>query len=117
MQHFKPVISNDASLSGNSFSIIASHGLAAPNVAGHRCLSPLMHKAKDMAETSLVVRDGNGNRNSLFQRLGSFEDTTCIKEYGRLIGEKPSTVRVSLPGNEYDRSASNTVMQLKYATE
>jgi len=28
MQHFKLVISNDASLSGNSFPIVASHGLA-----------------------------------------------------------------------------------------
>ena len=28
MQHFKPVISNDASLSGNPFPIVASHGLA-----------------------------------------------------------------------------------------
>ena len=50
-----------------------------------------------------------------FQRLGSFEDTTCIKEYGRLVGEKPTTVRV--PGNEHDRSASNAVMQSKYSME
>ena len=28
MQHFKPVISNDASLSGNSFPVVASHRLA-----------------------------------------------------------------------------------------
>ena len=27
MQHFKPVVSNDVSLSGNSFPIVGSHGL------------------------------------------------------------------------------------------
>ena len=38
----------------------------------------------------------------------------CIKEYGHLVGEKPTTVRV--PGNEHDRSTSNTVMQLALLT-
>ena len=37
-------------------------------VDGHRCLSPLIYiklrHIHDMAETSLIVRDGNGNRNS-----------------------------------------------------
>ena len=46
MQHFKPAISNDASLSGNKFPIVASHGLAGSKSGGHRCLSPLMYKAK-----------------------------------------------------------------------
>ena len=47
----------------------------APKVDGHCCLSPLMYKAKAYcAETSLVVTDGKGNRNSsptfLFSVLG-----------------------------------------------
>ena len=36
-----------------------------------------------------------------FQCLWSSEDTMCIKEYGRLVGEKATTVRE--PGNEHDQ--------------
>ena len=42
MQHFKLVISNDASLSGNSFPIVASYGLTGFKSGP----SSLMYKAK-----------------------------------------------------------------------
>ena len=63
MQHFKPIISNDASLSGNSFSIVASHGqeMWTVIVACHHWCIKLRHIC-DTAETLLVVRDGNSNR-------------------------------------------------------
>ena len=55
-------------------------------VACHRWCVKLRH-IRDMAETSLVVRDGNsnGNRNSSrthvrFQHLRLFEDTTCVSK-------------------------------------
>ena len=90
-------------------------------VDGRCCLSPLMYKAKahrDMAETSLVVRDGNGNCNSsptfLFSVCGHLRIPHVLKRiWTPHVVEKATTVRE--PGNEHDRSASNTVMQ--YATE
>ena len=70
MQHFKTVVSNDALLSGNSFPIVASRGLSISwlqkwmvIVACHHWCIKLRH-IRDMPETLLVVRDGNGNRNS-----------------------------------------------------
>ena len=95
MQHFKPVISNDASLSRNSFPIVASHELAGSKSgwsSGHRCLSLLMYKAK---ARSRYGRDIVGSVRwqlqlqqqsyNPFQSLWSSEDITCIKEYGRLM--------------------------------
>ena len=91
---------------------------------GHRCLSPLMCKAKAHSQYGQDIVDSERwqqqrqlqqQSHIRFQRLGSFEDTTCIKECGRLIGGTPTAVRVS--GNEHDRSASNAVMLSKYATE
>ena len=59
-----------------------------------------------MAETSLVVRHGDGNRNCsptfLFGVWGSSEDTTCTI-WTPHVGEKAATVRE--PGNKYDRFA------------
>ena len=53
-----------------------------------------------------VMRDGNGNHKSVpFQRLGSSEETTCIKEYG-CVGEKATTVEKS--GNEHDQFACSS---------
>ena len=55
--------------SANSFPIVASHRLAGSKSARHRGLSPLMYKAKAhsrMAETSLVVREGNRNSSPTF---------------------------------------------------
>ena len=74
-------------------------------VTCHRWCVKLRH-IRDMTETWLVVRDGidiwqrqpQQQSHVRFQCLGSFEDTTYIKEYGRLVGEKPTTVRV--PGND-----------------
>ena len=61
----------------------------APKVGGHRCLSPLMYKAKGHS------RCGRGSEkwqqqlqqqsHVPFQRLGSSKDTTCINEYGRVM--------------------------------
>ena len=92
MQHFKPVISNDASLSGNSFPIVESHGLVGSKSGGHRCLSPLMYKAKAHSQFSRDIVGSERWQQQLqqqsylpFQRLWSSEDTTCIKEYGCLM--------------------------------
>ena len=64
----------------------------APKVDGHRCLSPLMYKAKahlqyghDIICSERWQRQPQQQSHVPFQRLGSSEDTTCIKEYGRLM--------------------------------
>ena len=53
-----------------------------------------MHKAKahlryarDIVGSARWQRQPQQQSHVRFQRLGSFEDTTCIKEYGRLVGE------------------------------
>ena len=71
-----------------------------------------------MAKTSLIVRDGNRDSDPTFlfsiwghpriPRVSKDMDGSCRRE-------KATTVRE--PGNEHDRSASNAVMQSKYATE
>ena len=81
-------------------------------VVSHRWCIKLRH-ISDMAETSLVVQDGNRNRNS--SPTFVFSVWGHSKEYGCLVGEKRTMVRV--PGNEHDRFASNAVMQSKYSTE
>ena len=72
-----------------------------------------------MAETSLVMRDGNSNhnRNPTFLLASGVIRAyhVCQRIWTPHVGEKATTVRE--PGNEHDRSASNAVMQLKYATE
>jgi len=45
MQHFKPVISNGVSLSGNSVPFVASHGLA-DSKSGRSLLPVTVDKAK-----------------------------------------------------------------------
>jgi len=95
MQHFKLVISNGASLSGNSFPIVASHGLVGSKSgwsSGHRCLSPLMYKAKahsrygqDIVGSARWQRQLQQQSYNPFQCLWSSEDITCIKEYRRLM--------------------------------
>ena len=81
-----------------------------------------MHKAKvhlryarDIVGSARWQRQPQQQSHVRYERLWSSEDTTYVKEYGRLVGEKPTTVRV--PGKEHDRSASNAVIQSKYATE
>ena len=88
MQHFKPVVSNDASLSGNSFLIVASHGLpdskSGRSLLHRHCIK--LRYIRDMAETSLVVRDGNGNRNSSPTLLFNVSGVTHPRiPYGRLM--------------------------------
>ena len=60
-----------------------------------------------MAETSLVVRDGNGNRNSsptfLFSVWGHLRIPCVSKENMPHVGEKATTVRE--PGNQHDQFA------------
>ena len=91
----------------NHFLLLRHTDWLVPNVDGHRCLSPLMCKAKahsrygrDIIGSERWQRQPQQQFHDRFQRLGSFEDTTCIKEYGSFVGEKPTTVRV--PGNEHD---------------
>ena len=81
MQHFQPLISNDASLSGNSFPIVTSHGLAGSK--SHHCLSPLKYKAKahsrygrNIVGSERWQRQPQQQSHVLFQCLGSSEDTT-----------------------------------------
>ena len=114
MQHFTPVISNDASsLSGNLFPIVVSHRLAGSK-SGWSSLPVTVDVAiklrniRDVAETSLVMRDGNGNHNShpmfLFSiwchpripRVSKNMDASCIEEKATMVRE---------PGNEHDRFA------------
>ena len=59
---------------------------------GHRCLSPLMYKAKahlwygqDIVGSERWQRQPQQQSYVPFQRLLSSEDTTCIKEYGCLM--------------------------------
>ena len=94
MQHFKLVISNDASLSGE----IITYGCVTQIscllkwtviVACHRWCIKLRHIC-DMAETSLVVRDGNRNRNST--------PTFIFSIWGH-----PKIPHISEPGNEHNR--------------
>ena len=106
----------------NHFLLLRHTDWLAPNVDGHCCLSLLKSKAK---AHSRYGRDIVGSERWQQQRQPqqqsdprSFSASevirgyhVCIKEYGRLVGEKPTTVRV--PGNEHDRSASNAVMQSK----
>ena len=124
MQRFKP---NDASLSGNSFPIVAS----LRKLISYYCVTRIswlqkwmvivachfwcikLRRIHDMAETSLVARDGNGNRNSSPTLLFSVFGHRGYHVYQRIwtphVGEKATTVRK--PGNEHDRSASNAVKQ------
>ena len=108
VQHFKLVISDDASLTGNSFPIVGSHGLAGSKVDGHHCLSQLMYKAKAMAITTAVPcsfsASGIIRGYHVYQRIWTPH-----------VGEKATKVRE--PGNEHDRSTSNAAMQSKYTTE
>ena len=93
----------------NHFLLLRHTDWLAPNVDGHCCLSLLKSKAKAHSRYGRDIvgserwqqqRQPQQQSHNRFQLLGSFEDTTCIKEYGRLVGEKPTTVRV--PGNEHD---------------
>ena len=86
-------------------------------VACHRWCVKLRH-FRDMVETSMEWEMATATTTAVPRSLwtsGVIEDTTFVKKYGRLVGEKATTVRV--PGKEHDRSASNAVMQSKYATE
>ena len=100
MQHFKTVVSNDALLSGNSFPIVASRGLSISwlqkwmvIVACHHWCIKLRH-IRDMPETLLVVRDGNGNCNSSLTFLFT-------------IWDHPRIPRVSKNMNALGRRKSN----------
>ena len=111
MQHFKPVISNDASLSGEIITygcITQISWLQKWTVIGacDRWCIKLRH-IPDVTETSLVVRDGNRNRNSSSTFLFSVWIIWGYRVYQRIwtphVGEKATMVRES--GNEHDRFA------------
>ena len=64
----------------------------APKVDGHCCLSPLMYKAKahsryghDIVGSERWQWQPQQQSHIPFERLGSSEDTMCIKECGRLM--------------------------------
>ena len=101
MQHFKPVISNDASLS-ISYCCITWISLA-PKVDGDRCLSPLMYKAK---AHSRCGQDIVGSETWEQQPQHSFSASGVIRGYhvyNMDTSEKATMVRE--PGNEHDQFA------------
>ena len=70
------------------FLLLHHTNLLAPKVDGHPSLSPLMYKAKahsrygrDIVGNERWQRQPQPQSHVPFQRPGSSEDTTCIKEY------------------------------------